>query len=193
MRQLTNNQSRFLAIGLLCLSLIIVFLLIYLPVSMLNRHYDEEIASRIDHLQRYRKIISAGDSIRAALDRVTKNKGRDHFLKNTGTALAASEIQEIAKNLLDANGGKLISMQIAPPRDEDGHRRVSLNVQLSGNMAALRQILYTLETMKPYLLVDNMSIRSQVNSGFRRPPDGNEPDLIVGFDLSGYALVAAEK
>ncbi len=193
MRPLNRHQSRSVAIGLLFLSLITAVLLIYVPLSLLNRYYDEAIASRSDYLQRYQNIISAGDSIRAALNLAMKSNGRNHFLKNTGAALAASEIQEIAKNLIDRSGGKLVSMQIAPSLDEDGYRRASVNVQLTGNMAALRQILYTLETMQPYLLVDNVSIRSPVNSGFRRTPEGDQPDLMAGFDLSGYSLLAEEK
>jgi general secretion pathway protein M len=194
MSPLNNHQSRNLAIGLLAVSLVAVVLLIYIPVSMLHRHYDEAIASRSDYLQRYQNIIAAGDSIRAALNQAKKSNGRKHFLTNTGAALAASEIQEIAKNLIDANGGKLISMQIAPSKEEDGYRRVSVNVQLTGSMAALRQILYTVETMQPYLLVDNMSVRAQLISRFRRPAsDNDQPDLMVGFDLSGYALAVDEK
>jgi general secretion pathway protein M len=195
MNSLNPNQSRLLALGLLCLSLVIVFLLIYFPAKLLNRHYDDAIASRSDYLQRYRNIIAAGDSIRAALNLAKQSNGRKHFLNNTGAALAASEIQEIAKNLIEANGGKLISMQIAPSKDEDGYQRITVNVQMTGNISAIRQILYTLETMQPYLLVDNTSIRSQFNSGYRRPApaENAEPDLTAGFDLSGYSLAVEEK
>ena len=193
MRPLNKNQSRYLAIGLLILCLIGVVLAVYVPVSLQQRHYDDSIASRTDYLTRYQRIIAAGDEIQAALDQVKRTDWRKHFLKNTGAALAASEIQEIAKNLIDANGGKLISMQIAPSKDEGGFRRISVNVQLTGNMTALRQILYSVETMKPYLLVDNINIRTQANYAFKRAPDGAPPDIMVGFDLSGYTFAVDEK
>ncbi|MGA8148166.1 MAG: type II secretion system protein GspM [Gallionellaceae bacterium] len=193
MKPLSKNQSRYLAIGLLSLCLIIVGLSIFIPVRLLHRHYDDAIASRNDYLERYQRIIANGDKIRSALDLVKKSNGRRHFLKNTSAALAASEIQETAKNLIDANGGKLISMQIAPSKDEDAYRRVTVNIQLSCSMAALRQILYAVETMQPYLLVDNISIRSPMNNPFRPGAEAIQPDLMVGFDLSGYTLVVAEK
>lgn len=193
MKPLSKNQSRYLAIGLLSLCLIIVGLSIFIPVRLLHRHYDDAIASRNDYLERYQRIIANGDKIRSALDLVKKSNGRRHFLKNTSAALAASEIQETAKNLIDANGGKLISMQIAPSKDEDAYRRVTVNIQLSCSMAALRPILYAVETMQPYLLVDNISIRSPMNNPFRPGAEAIQPDLMVGFDLSGYTLVVAEK
>ncbi|MGO8754699.1 MAG: type II secretion system protein GspM [Gallionellaceae bacterium] len=193
MKPLSKNQSRYLAIGLLSLCLIIVGLSIFIPVRLLHRHYDDAIASRNDYLERYQRIIANGDKIRSALDLVKKSNGRRHFLKNTSAALAASEIQETAKNLIDANGGKLISMQIAPSKDEDAYRRVTVNIQLSCSMAALRQILYAVETMQPYLLVDNISIRSPMNNPSRPGAEAIQPDLMVGFDLSGYMLVVAEK
>jgi general secretion pathway protein M len=193
MKPINKNTSRALAIGLLFLCLIIAGLSIYVPVNLLRRHYDDAISSRTDYLERYQHIIASADKIRAALDLVKKSNGRMHFLKNTNAALAASEIQETAKNLIDANGGKLISMQIVPAKDEDGYQRITVNMQLTGTMAALRQILYAVETMQPYLLVDNISIRSIANSAFRPPPDGSQPDMIIGFDLSGYALAVAEK
>ncbi len=200
MKPLDNNQSRYLAIGLLSLCLLFVGLAIYFPVILLHRHYSDAIASRTDYLERYQRIIAAGDKIRAALDLVKKSNGRNHLLKNTGAALAASEIQGIAKTLIETNGGKLISMQITLPKEEGGHQRVTVNMQLFSNIAALRQILYTMETMQPYLLVDNLSIRSQTNTGFRPPgtaiqPPGTaiQPDMVVGFDLSGYTLPGTEK
>ena len=192
MRPLSKNQSRALAIGLLILFLATGILLLVIPVSMLHSHYDRAIESKTDYLERYLRLAATRGEIQVALDQIKKKEGRKHFLKNTGAALAASEIQEIAKNLIEANSGKLNSMQVAPFKDDGGYRRITINILMIGSMPTLRKILYSVETMQPYLLVDNLTINTQVNSLYKGAP-GIEPEITVQFDLSGYALVADSK
>ena len=192
MQALSKNQSRGLAIGLLILFLAIGGLLLFIPVNMLHRHYDQSLDSMADYLGRYRHVIATHAEVQSALDQVKNKNGRQHFLKNTGAALAASEIQETAKSLIEVNGGKLVSMQVVPFKDDGGYRRVTVNVQFISNMSTLRKTLYAVETVQPYLLLDNVSIRSQANTLNKGAPV-TEPELIAQFDVSGYALVADSK
>lgn len=192
MRALSKNQSRALAVGLLILFLAMVSMVLLVPVIMLHHHYDQAIESQTDYQERYLRLAATRGEIQAALDQIKKKEGRKHFLKNTGAALAASEIQEIAKNMIEANSGKLSSMQVVPFKDDGGYRRITINVQLITSMPALRKILYSVETMQPYLLVDNVSINSAGNYMYK-PLPGVEPEMTVQFDLSGYALVADSK
>ncbi|MFZ1318502.1 MAG: type II secretion system protein GspM [Candidatus Nitrotoga sp.] len=192
MQALSKNQSRGLAIGLLILFLAIGGLLLFIPVNMLHRHYDQSLDSMADYLGRYRHVIATHAEVQSALDQVKNKNGRQHFLKNTGAALAASEIQETAKSLIEVNGGKLVSMQVVPFKDDSGYRRVTVNVQFISSMSMLRKTLYAVETVQPYLLLDNVSIRSQANTLNKGAPV-TEPELIAQFDVSGYALVADSK
>ncbi|MBL0039171.1 MAG: hypothetical protein IPP36_12040 [Nitrosomonadales bacterium] len=192
MQTLSKNQSRGLAIGLLILFLTMVGLLLFIPVNMLHRHYDQSLDSMADYLGRYRHVIATHAEVQSALDQVKNKNGRQHFLRNTGAALAASEIQETAKSLIEVNGGKLVSMQVVPFKDDSGYRRVTVNVQFISSMSTLRKTLYAVETVQPYLLLDNVSIRSQANTLNKGAPV-TEPELIAQFDVSGYALVADSK
>nr|SPS04660.1 putative Type II secretion system, protein M [Candidatus Nitrotoga fabula] len=189
MRALDKKESRYLAVALLLLLLAAIIALVWVPVGMLHRHYDEALESMVDHLARYRQLAATRGEVSLALEQVQKRAGRQHFLMDTGPALAAAEIQSVAKSLIDAGGGRLISMQVAPHRDEDGYRRITVNVQFSSRLPGLRKILYAIETVRPYLLLDNISIRSQSKGGSRDAPAGN-PELVAQFDVSGYALVA---
>lgn len=192
MRALNKKQSRGLAIGLLILFLTIGVLLILIPINMLHRHYDQSLDSLVDYLGRYRHVVASHAEVQSALDQVEQKNGRQHFLRNTGVALAASEIQETVKNLIEANGGKLVSMQVVPFKDDGGYRRVTVNIQFTSNLPTLRKILYAIETVQPYLLLDNISIRSQANALNKGAPV-TEPELIAQFDVSGYTLIADKK
>jgi hypothetical protein len=192
MRALSKNQSRGLAVGLLILFLTVGILLLFIPINMLHRHYDQSLDSLADYLGRYRHVVATHAEVQSALNQVKRKNGRQHFLRNTGAALAAAEIQETAKSLIEANGGKLVSMQVLPFKDDGGYRRVTVNIQFISNMSTLRKILYAVETVQPYLLLDNVSIRSQANTLSNGTPM-TEPELIAQFDVSGYALVADRK
>lgn len=192
MRALSKKQSLGLAIGLLILFLTIGVLLLFIPINMVHRHYDQSLDSLTDYLSRYRHVLATHAQVQSALDQVSKKNGRQHFLSNTGAALAASEIQETAKNLIEAKGGKLVSMQVVPFKDEGGYRRVTVNIQFISNISALRKILYAVETVQPYLLLDNVSVRSQANVLSKGAPVTG-PELLAQFDVSGYTLVADKK
>ena len=78
-------------------------------------------------------------------------------------------------------------MQAPTSRDEGRYRQITVNVQLTANIFALRKILNAIETNTPYLFVDNLTVRTQVPANFR-PRPGAEPEMFVQFDVSGYAL-----
>lgn len=188
MRAISKKESRNLAVGLLVLFLAAAIGLVGAPVYLLNRHYDEKLESMVDRLVRYRQVAATQAEVVRALEQAKKRGGRQHFLMNTRPALAASEIQGIAKSLIEAGGGKLVSMQVVPYRDESGYRKITVNVQFGSHLAGLRKILYAMETVRPYLLLDNVSIRSQTRGG--KDASASNPELVAQFDLSGYALIA---
>lgn len=192
MLTLSKKQNRAAAIALLLLALCLGALALAIPGQLLRLHLNKKIESQAEILGRYQRVAATREDVQLALDQVRKKEGRKHFLKNTGAALAASEIQESAKSLIEANGGRLISMQIVPTKEEGAYRKVTVNVQLFSNVIMLRKILYTLETAQPYLLVDNVSIRPQPNAAYKGAPVV-EPEAMTQFDLSGYALVVDGK
>ncbi|MDD5402907.1 MAG: type II secretion system protein GspM [Sulfuricella sp.] len=188
MRPLTPLQSKTLALALLVLVFVSAVLALALPMMAVHRHYDAAIEQLVDRMARYRRIIAMTPGLKAGLERVKARNGRKFYLKNAAPALAAAEIQEIAKTIIEAQSGKLTSIQIIPHKDDGGYRQVGVNLQFSGSIASIQKILYALETRQPYLFVDNLSIRSRLMSNYRAAP-GAEPEYFVQFDLTGYALI----
>lgn len=189
---MSKQQSRIMAIALLVLAVVLVVTAVALPAYLLHRRYNQAIESRMDLLTRYQRVAASRPEVMQALAQVKAKDARRHFLKSTGAALAASEIQDTAKGLIESSGGKLIAIQVTAPKDEGAYRRVSVNIQMTSTVPALRRILHTLETVQPYLLVDNVTIRSQVNYQFKNTP-GVDPEVVTQFDLTGYALAAEAK
>lgn len=192
MRPLTPLQSKSLALALLALVFVLAALALAVPAMLVHRHYDAAIEQLTDRMERYYRIIAMTPGLKAGLEQVKARDGRKFYLKNAAPALAAAEIQEFAKTVIEAQRGKLTSIQIIPHKDDGGYRQIAVNLQFSGSIASIQKILYALETRQPYLFVDNLSIRSRLMSNYRAAP-GVEPEYFVQFDLIGYTLIPGAK
>ena len=183
---LSPDQSRRLALGVLAGALLAIVAFVAVPVWLVHRHYDAAIADMIDKLDRYRRIATTRPEVVRSLEAVRAKEARKFFLRTGGAALSAAEVQEAIRTLVEANGGRLISTQVPSAKDEGHYRQVSVNVQLTANILALRKILHRIEGGTPLLFIDNLRVQSQVPSTFK-PGPGAEPEMFVTFDVYGYA------
>jgi general secretion pathway protein M len=115
---------------------------------------------------------------------------QDGFLKATSDSLIAAELQDRIKRAVERNGGQLKSTQILPTHDENGVRKVTARVEITGNADALLRIWYEMETGAPFLFIDSFDIEGrQVPRPDRmRPPT---LELQVRFELIAYARAPA--
>ena len=187
---MNRDQSRRLAITLLVGAIALVVVAIGLPVSMLHRYYDTQIADMTDKLERYKRIAAMRPEVAKQLDALRNKDTRRFFLRSGAAALSAAEAQEAVRTIVETSGARLISLQVPPAKDEGRYRQVTLNVQMTANIFALRKILHAIEGNTPYLFVDNLLVRSQVPGNFK-PAPGGEPEMFVQFDVYGYALTGS--
>jgi general secretion pathway protein M len=135
-------------------------------------------------------IAGTRPEIARQLEAMRARDTRKFFLRSGGAALSAAEAQEALRTLVETSGGRLVSMQAPASKDEGRYRQVTVMVQLSANIFALRKILNAIESYTPYLFVDNLKITTQVPPNFR-PAPGAEPEMFVTFDVLGYALTGS--
>jgi general secretion pathway protein M len=180
-------QSRNLALVLLALAVAAVVAVVAVPVWMAHRWYDRNLAETTDKLERYRRIAAMRPEVTRQLEALRTKDTRRFFLRSGAAALSGAEAQEAVRTLVEGAGARLISVQAPPAKDEGRYRQVTVNVQMTANIFALRKILHALESNTPYLFVDNLLVRSQVPGNFK-PGPGGEPEMFVQFDVYGYAL-----
>jgi general secretion pathway protein M len=190
MAALNPAQSRRLAIGILVLGAIVVVAAIGIPVWMLYRYYDTAVTENAGKLERYQRVAAMRPQLAKQLDALRTKDIRRYFLRSGASALSAAEAQESVRTLVEGSGARLITMQAPSTKDDGRYRLVTVNVQMTSNIFALRRILHAMEANTPYLFVDNLVVRSQVPGNFR-PPPGGEPEMFVQFDVSGYALMGS--
>lgn len=190
MIHLTPWQSKAAALALLTLVLVAAGLAVATPVWLLHQRYDTAMEDAKTRLERYSKIAGMREGLQQKVAEVKALDATRHYLRSASPALAAAELQELVKSVLDANGGKLNSIQILPHKDEGLYRQVTVSLQLTAPLSALKAMLYKLESARPYLFIDNFSIRSFPGFAPRTTP-AVEPELTIQFDLTGYALKGA--
>ena len=183
----TANRDHSIALGILIAATVIVAGAIVAPTWLLHRHYDNAINELTDRLSRYQRIAATRPQVLQSIEAMRARDPRKFYLKAATAPLASAEMQELAKNMIEANGGKVITAQVQASRDEGRYRQVSVNLQFTANIQALRRILNGLETGQPTLFADNVVIRTQVPATFK-PAPGGEMEMFVQLDVVGYTL-----
>lgn len=182
---ITPKQGKIIALVILMLAVTTVMAAVIVPVVLLHRYYDATIEDKTMQLSRYYKIASMSGDLRKNISEIKLKGSAGYYLKSTNPSLAAAEMQELAKGAIESNGGKLTSIQILPYKDESSYRRITVNLQFTGSLGALKKILYALESSRPYLLIENFTVRSSTSFTGRAAPN-IDPELNVQFDLAGY-------
>jgi hypothetical protein len=190
---LPPKQSRALALALLALAVLLGVTLLLAPFLLLHRHYDAAIEALQDRINVYRRTAAQTPELKRALDALRAKDGRRFFLHNTAPNLASAELQDLVRAAIENNNGRITTIQTAQPRDDGRFKQVGINVQMFATTPNLQKILYALETQTPYTMVENITVRPlNAFRGFK-PPPGNEPELSVLLDVSGFALSEPEK
>ena len=187
MTPLTPNQSKAAALVILLVAVALAIGAIALPLWWLNRRYDTAVEDATVRLNRFSRIVGMRDGLQKKAIQVKMLESNHHFLKSASPALVAAELQEQARTIIDQHGGKLSSLNPLPHKDDGEYRQVSVALQLNAPLSAIKSMLYALESARPYLFIDNFSIRAPFNVG-ARTEFATEPDLVVQFNLTGYAM-----
>ena len=190
---LPPRQSRVLALALLVLAVLLGIALLLTPFLVLHRHYDVAIDALQDRIEIYRRVAAQTPELKKALEALRAKDGRRFFLHNTAPNLAGAELQDFVRAAIENNGGRITTIQTAQPREDGRFRQVGINVQLFASTPNLQKILYALETQTPYTLIENITVRPlNAFRGFK-PAPGNEPELSVLLDVSGFAFAEGSK
>jgi general secretion pathway protein M len=178
--------SRLAALALLIAVLGAVYLYGVMPLFAAYRDIDAEIEGAEELLAGFERIAARRQTYEDQLETLGRRQtGVGIYLSGTTNALAAADLQDRVKDAVEANGGQLRSIQILPEKADGAFTRVSVRVQLTANMAGFHRILYSLESGKPFIFVDNLDVRNR-RARRRAALQDVDPVLTVRFDLLGY-------
>jgi len=127
-------------------------------------------------LRRYRSLVAE------EADAARGRRGASPILLTDipdGPTLAA--LQESVKDVAAGNQVELQSLQVLRSENVSGASKLGVRIRGSGEIGGIAQMLYALESARPVLYPDNVSIRS-------RPDAAGKPGarLDLQLDVSGF-------
>jgi general secretion pathway protein M len=181
--------SRTLAVVLLGIALLGAYRLVIAPLVTAYRDGQSRIEQAKELLQRYEALAEQrsllADRLAEEQERAASAAG---YLTGPSDALAAAELQDRVKSVVEGAGGELRSTQILPAEELEadlGFRRTTLRVHFVVTIDGLEETLYELETGQPYLIIDEVTVRQERARRRRNEPQA-QPMLDVSLELFGY-------
>lgn len=186
MSRLSPFLSRALALLLLVAAVTALYGIVVGPLL------DSYVRSRSD-IEEYQALLARLHVVGAAVPDLESEVSRLRSDRSSGTgylpsgsdSLIAARLQERVKQVVTRHGATLKTTQTLPVVAKEALRQVAIRVEMTANIEALKRILFTLESGRPYLLADNLDIRTGRSP---RPDDSAEAEipLTVRFDVLGF-------
>lgn len=189
------RNSRFFAVMLL----LIVLSLAYLGGVhwwFVSPHLA--IAEQMDELRdqqkRFREIVAEKPELEKRLAEVRSfEQSNQAFLAQSDANAASADLIQrlkaaVTQHAPDANRCQILTNQTINGGKPELYQRVTVQVRMRCDMEPLAEILYELETGKPYLFADQLMIYKQ-NYGYVPPGQKKQQQqsaLDVRFNLTGY-------
>lgn len=190
MNALTPGQSRILALVLLILLVLVLVQLLLVPLWGSWRDQGERLEALQSRLEVYDRLIDGMAQDRQQLAHLQASQPvTDWYLNEATPALAAASLQQLLLREVNRTGAQVVSTQILTGSREAPLPAVSIQAHLRGELSDLVDLLYSLESARPVLFVDNLAVLANP----RRQPASSRsyrrgvPALDIRFDLTGYA------
>jgi len=146
----------------------------------------EEIASikeeqdiKTTTLEKYMNLISEKPFLEEGIASLRETREADDtkLIEGQTPSLAAAQLQEIVKNTITEKGGTISSERVGKPEDLGRFKVINVSIDaIISDSRALSEILYSLETRTPYLLVKELDARIR---NYRNPRE-----LMVKLNVS---------
>lgn len=135
-------------------------------------------------LERYQRVVARAEAPRAATA-LPELPLKELYLPGGSPAQAVAALQDRVKSAAADAGARLGSVEVLAPRTADGLTRQAVRARLSADTRSLQQVLHTLESSRPLLLLDNLYVRARDTRS-----DTTRLRLDVRVDVIGFAVEA---
>jgi general secretion pathway protein M len=191
---LSPAASRTAALALLGLVVMLLFVYLLSPLYKFYSGKMAQIATLQDRLYRYEQLLAMEPEIsekKAIIDAI--NADSDLFLKGNKVAIASANLREFVDEAVTAAGGRLISSQGYAAQPVPSATPVGLQLQISGEVRNLVDLLHALEDSRPLIFIDDFTVTSSaaregISRGDRRAKAsrGRSGSLDVRMNIVGF-------
>jgi general secretion pathway protein M len=179
--------SRLAAVGLLALLIAVVYAGAVEPILASRAQQVAEIDRLQDTIARFEARQVDREGLRRTLDALHRDtRAQQAYLAADNVTLAAAQLQSRIRDVTEAAGAELVSTQVVDGTGQDeAFPRITLRADIRADTGQLLMVFHALESDKPYLFVDNVSIATHVVAAARR--DGQTAGrLSVRYEVYSY-------
>jgi len=178
--KMKRSKTLIITIPLMVILLgLVMYQFIYLRTQADVALIKESQSIKTKTLENYITLISEKPQLEKKLVSLKESRKADDskLIEGQTPSLAAATLQDIVKNTVTGSGGTISSERVGKPENRDKFNVISVSIDtVLPDSGALSNILYSLETRTPYLLVKELDIRIR---DYRNPRE-----LMVKLDVS---------
>jgi len=180
--------QRWLALGLFLFVFMLVIFVAIVPLVSTGLDYYQQTQELTFRLKRAEQIVARKQTVLEDVKNIKQQYQQLNYFSTQNTvALASADLQKFIKATISSVGGQLTSTQVLPSTSENGFKRISVKVRMSGDAEILRSVLYEIESSVPVMIVDQIDIRP-VRGKRNRKTRKIEPSskLNINFQATGF-------
>lgn len=179
---LRGRKGAFIALG----AIVFLFLvLVALPLAAMFRSQADDRADTLAQLERYRAEESRRPALAARLAALQEGaKSVPGLLTGNSAALAQAQLQSEMKELIDRNGGSLLSAQLLAPTKVKGFDSVAIQYDLTIPLSRFSGLVYAVETHVPYYFVDSADFVMPPN--WQKNLPNQDPSMEMRWTIHAY-------
>ncbi len=170
---------------MIILAIMLIYQYGYLSIQSEITSIKEEQAIKEKTLGKYINLISEKPKLEKKLNALKDLRKSDDskLIEGQTLSLAAAQLQEIVKSAITGRGGTISSERVGKQEDLGKFKVISVSVDsVIPDTRALSEIIYSIETRTPYLVIKELDARIR---NYRDPRD-----LMVKLDVE--ALTAGK-
>lgn len=181
-----RNRIVFLGIPLILILLcLVLYEYGYLRIQSEIASIKEEQALKMKTLEKYSALIAEKPQLEKELVALKETRKAEDtkLIEGQTLSLAAATLQDMVKGIIVGRGGTISSERVGKPEDRGKFKVISVSIDaVLPDARALSDILYSIETRTPYLVVKELDTRVR---DYRNPKE-----LMIKLDVS--ALTTAK-
>jgi Type II secretion system (T2SS), protein M subtype b len=179
---LRGRKGAFIALGTVALLFLV---LVALPVVALFRSQAKDREEELAELAAYRAQEAQRPALAARLAALQEGaKSVPGLLDASSAALAQAQLQSEMKELIDKNGGSLLSAQLLPPTKVKGFDSVAIDYDVTIPVSNFSALVYAVETHTPYYFVDSADF--VMPPTWRANVPGQDPSMEMRWTIHAY-------
>jgi len=176
----TGIRGRLLALSLVLIPLILAVKFVLWPVLQSYASTGEDLISTREEIVHYQRLLGEQPALQEAVARLERTRPLSpYLLAGTNRALAAAGLQKQLQDAATEHGVTILSLRVQNPASDGPLERISVEARLRTGVPELRDLLYWIETARPYLFIENLSINARRAGRRTTTPGGREVSLTL--------------